>query len=94
MLVSAPVKAAEVDLVWIFQKAEVVGLTSTEVGLSTNALVDLKCASFLSEFTLNQRRTQKGEPKVASPMPFPFWEATIYGRALAAACSPPKRDAA
>jgi hypothetical protein len=93
VLVSAPV-APEVDLKWIAQKAFTVGLTSTEVSLSMSALVDLKCASFLNEFTMNQRRTQRGEPKAASPAPFPFYEATVYGQALAEACSPPKRAAA
>jgi hypothetical protein len=89
VLVSAPV-APEVDLKWIAEKAFTVGLSSTEVGLSMGALVDLKCGSFLNDFAMDQRRTKRGEPKAASPGPFLFYEATVYGRALAEACSPPR----
>jgi hypothetical protein len=93
LLVSAPA-GQEVDLKWVAVKAFTVGVSSKEIGLSMNALVDLKCASFLNDFEMTKRRTKRGEPEAPSPAPFPFYEATVYGRALAEACSPPSAPSA
>jgi len=77
-LVSTP-SDQEVDLKWIVVEASTVGLSAREVSLSVNALVDLKCASFVAT-TLVVLRRRRGEHEAAAG---PFFEATVYGRTLA-----------